>query len=204
MVFLIGGGDMARELIMIFNGPWAIVDPHAQERVWHDVPIYTRIEEAVQRHGARPYMPAVAEPRVKRRIMQEAAACALPLAPALIHPQAYVHPSAGIAAGCAIYPGACISHSTVLEECVSVLFQCSVGHDVRLGALSTLSPAVAISGNVTVGPRVFFGTNCAVRQGVTIGEGCRVGMGSILVEDLPAHTNALTNPRLIKLAVEDR
>lgn len=189
---------------MIFDGPWAIIDPCAEESGWEGIPTYRSVEQAVSKHGPQPYIPAIADPRAKHRLIEEMRSAHLPLAAPLIHPRAYVHRTAKIGQGCVVYPTACISHSVVLEECVYVLFGCSIGHEVHIGPRATLSPAVVISGNVTVEAGVFFGTTCCVYQGLRIGENCRLGMGSILTESLPARTNAMTNPRLMKLPLEEK
>lgn len=204
MVFLLGCGALAREVAMLFEGPWAFVDPHATEDRWNGITIYRSLEQAIEKNGPRACLPAIAEPRAKGKLLDEMKSAGLPLAASLIHARAYIHPTASIADGCVIYPAACISHSVVLEVCVHVLFSCSVGHDVRLGTCVTLSPAVAISGHVKVGAETFFGTNSSVFERLTIGERCRLSMGSILTEDLPARTNAMTNPRLMKLPIEDK
>ena len=48
----------------------------------------------------------------------------------------------------------------------------------------TVSPLVAVSGNVTLGQRAFLGTGVSVREKTTVGFDAVVGMGAAVVGDV--------------------
>jgi acetyltransferase-like isoleucine patch superfamily enzyme len=60
----------------------------------------------------------------------------------------------------------------------------TVGHGSQLADYVTVSPLVAISGDVRAGEAAFFGTNCSVREKLTVGDGATVGMGAAVVGDV--------------------
>lgn len=197
MILLLGSGNLAKEIAMVFDGPFTFVDHTSQADSWQGIPILKDMEEAA-RTVATQFVPGVGDPRIKKTLVDRALALGLSPAPALIHPQAYVHRTAEIAPGAVIYPTTAVSHSVVVEEFAVVNLQCSIGHDARIGRLSTLSPAVAISGHVTVGEGSYIGTGAAVREKVSIGAWSQLSMGAILLEDLPPETNAFYFARLMK------
>lgn len=200
---LLGAGTLAREIAMLFGErAWAFVDPHFPEPQWHGIPVYRDFDNLPAALRTAPYIAAVAETALKRRLDEEALAAGHHAAAPLVHENAYVHQTAELGAGTVIYPMGVVSHSAVIGRCAQVSFHCSVAHDVVFGDHVTLSPHVALSGNVRLGHRVFCGTNVAVREKLTIGDDSRVGMGVSLVESLPARTNALGQTKLIKLPLE--
>jgi sugar O-acyltransferase (sialic acid O-acetyltransferase NeuD family) len=103
-----------------------------------------------------------------------------------------VHPAASIAAGTVLGVG-----STLLAGCVvtapqrigrhvvampQVLFT----HDDVVGDYVTLAGRVALAGCVRVGEGGYLGAGALIREGLTIGAWSVVGMGSIVLEDVPA------------------
>jgi len=49
----------------------------------------------------------------------------------------------------------------------------------------TLTPQVAVAGNVTIGAGVFVGTGARINPAITIGEGVLVGAGAVVTRDVP-------------------
>jgi sugar O-acyltransferase (sialic acid O-acetyltransferase NeuD family) len=105
--------------------------------------------------------------------------------PTLVHPN--VHQGFGVELG----PGSVICSHVSVENFVSlgrhvhVNQNSTVGHGSRLADYVTVSPLVAISGDVKAGEAAFLGTNCSVREKLTVGAGATIGMGAAVVSDVP-------------------
>lgn len=102
-----------------------------------------------------------------------------------------VHPNAHLGFGVEMGPGSVVcSHVSIetnvrLGRHVHVNQNSTVGHDSQLNDHTTISPLVAVSGNVQAGSASFLGTGAAIRQGVRLGEGATVAMGAAVLEDVP-------------------
>jgi sugar O-acyltransferase (sialic acid O-acetyltransferase NeuD family) len=112
----------------------------------------------------------------------------------VIHPLAYVAPSARLHLGCVVAPFAFLAPSTVLEEHVSINTYASAGHDARIGAFSTLSPYSVINGFVTLGQGVLLATHAVVVLGKTVGKWSKVSAGSVALQHVPEYALAVGNP----------
>lgn len=88
----------------------------------------------------------------------------------VIHPRAYVSPSAIV--GCGVYAAAhsVISTQVTIEDHVLINYHVTVGHHSHIGQHSVLNPGARISGNVRVGHRVLVGSNAFIFQGKSIGD----------------------------------
>lgn len=114
--------------------------------------------------------------------------------PSLIHSAAYVHPSAKIDQGCAIYPGAVVGPDCAIQGGVLLNTSVNLAHDVRIGETSYLSPSVTASGFCSIGAECFLGTGTLLANDLTIGDRCRLGIGSVVTHTLPHDTQGLGNP----------
>jgi len=112
----------------------------------------------------------------------------------VVHPGAFVSPSASIGEGCVIFAGAVVSGNSHLGRLVQVNFNAVVHHDDQVGDLATLMGNVALGGNVRLGEGTFVGMGAQVRQGISIGEWTLVGCGASVVRDLPAYCVAAGVP----------
>lgn len=92
----------------------------------------------------------------------------------LVHPTAYVAPSAKIGKGCFIAPLVAIGIESHIEDHCIVHFGASVGHDARLGSHCCILPGARISGQVTIGEGVLIGSNAFLYQGISVGENVKI------------------------------
>lgn len=102
----------------------------------------------------------------------------------LVHPRAYVAPTAAVAAGTIVCAGAVVG--TDVEAGVGLIANTSavVDHDCRLGDCVHVSPAAALGGAVRVGDRSWIGIGACVREGVSIGADVIVAAGATVVADV--------------------
>jgi UDP-perosamine 4-acetyltransferase len=105
--------------------------------------------------------------------------------PVVVHPTAWVSPSAVLGEGTVVLQMAAISAQAVAGPAVIVNSGAIVEHDNRLGAAAHIAPGCTLAGSVTVGPRALVGAGSAVRPGITIGADAVVGAGAAVVADVP-------------------
>jgi UDP-perosamine 4-acetyltransferase len=121
--------------------------------------------------------------------------------PVLVHPTAFVDPSAVLGSGCQICAMGFVGPEAILGEGVIVNTGASVDHESRIGDFATLSPAVAVAGRCKIGARTFLGIGSKVSHGVSIGPGTRLGAGAIALADIAAEVLAVGIPARRKSAI---
>jgi sugar O-acyltransferase (sialic acid O-acetyltransferase NeuD family) len=96
----------------------------------------------------------------------------------LIHPTAYVSPSALIGSGSLIMAQSCVDcRSSIGEVCVLWPKAC-VNHDTSIERNTFISPNVTICGNVHIGESSFIGASSVVVDGATLASNTFLKMGS--------------------------
>lgn len=106
--------------------------------------------------------------------------------PAIVHPAAWVSPSAQLGAGVSVMARAIVGTLARLEDLVILNSGAIVEHDNRIGAGTHIAPGATLAGAVRVGQRVLLGAGCTVCPYVSIGDDVVVGAGSVVVEDIPS------------------
>jgi UDP-perosamine 4-acetyltransferase len=103
----------------------------------------------------------------------------------IIHPTAYIAPSARLAAGCQILPCAVVHTRASLGINVRINTGAIVEHDCVVGDHVHIATGAQLAGGVTVGEAAHVGAGATVRQGLHIGSGAIVGAGAVVVRDVP-------------------
>jgi sugar O-acyltransferase (sialic acid O-acetyltransferase NeuD family) len=114
-----------------------------------------------------------------------------------VDPRATLGQGVRVGAGSIICPGSVLSAEVVVDEHVHVNFNCSLGHDTRLGDFTTVSPAVNIMGEVPVGSAVFLGGSAVVLPRLSVGAASVVGAGAVVTASVPAGVTVVGNPARI-------
>lgn len=99
----------------------------------------------------------------------------------VIHPLAWVSPSATLGVGIALLAGVSVCAQAKLGDHVIVLPNSVISHDDTIGAYTCITSGVCISGSVDIGPGCYLGTNCSIRGNLRIGAQVLVGMGATVV-----------------------
>ncbi len=105
--------------------------------------------------------------------------------PTVIHPRAYIEPSARIGEGGQIFFNAYIGSEVTIGFGCIINTGAIVSHDCQLSDYVNLSPGAILAGNVSVDERTLIGMGVTVNLNVQVGAGSRVGNSAVVKEDVP-------------------
>jgi sugar O-acyltransferase (sialic acid O-acetyltransferase NeuD family) len=114
--------------------------------------------------------------------------------PVLIHPTAWLSPSAQLGVGSVVFAQATLQSHAVIGSGAILNTGCSVDHDVQLGDGVHICPGASLAGDVQVGDRSWIGIGASVIQQICIGADVTVGAGAAVVRDLPDGVTAVGVP----------
>jgi acetyltransferase EpsM len=121
--------------------------------------------------------------RIFERLASAGFAC-----PALVHPAAYLDPSASLSSGSQVFVHAYVGCEVRVGFGCIVNTGAIVSHDCRLGDYVNISPGAILAGEVEVGERSLIGMGVTVNLGVVIGPGARIGNGATVKANVAAGT----------------
>lgn len=98
--------------------------------------------------------------------------------PNVIHPTAFLEPSARLAGGGQVMPFAYVGSSAAIGFGCIINTRATVSHDCILGDYVNLAPGSVLAGGVQVGERTLIGMNATVNLEVKIGAWARIGNGA--------------------------
>jgi sugar O-acyltransferase (sialic acid O-acetyltransferase NeuD family) len=107
------------------------------------------------------------------------------ICPTVVHPTAFIEPSASLSAGVQVFPQAYIGSDTKLGYGTIVNSGAIVSHDCMLAEYVNISPGAILAGAVNISRGSLIGMGATVNLGVTIGEGVRIGNGATVKRDVP-------------------
>ena len=125
--------------------------------------------------------------------LEQLSRCGYQLQP-LIHPTAWVSPSASLGVGTVVFAQAVVQANASIDNGVILNTGCSVDHDVYLADGVHICPGARLAGGVHVGPCSWIGIGACVIQQVRIGTDVTVGAGAAVVHDLPDGITAVGVP----------
>jgi len=106
--------------------------------------------------------------------------------PTLVHPTAFIEPSATLASGVQVFPHAYVGSEAQVGFGAIVNTGVIVSHDCVLEDYVNLAPGTILAGAVKVGERTLIGMGVTVNLGVEIGAGARIGNGATVKADVPS------------------
>jgi sugar O-acyltransferase (sialic acid O-acetyltransferase NeuD family) len=114
--------------------------------------------------------------------------------PVVIHPIAWVSPSAQLGSGSVVFAQVAIQAQAVIGTGAILNTGCSVDHDAQLGNGVHICPGARLAGEVQVRDRSWIGIGSSVIQQIRIGADVTVGAGAVVVRDLPDGVTAVGVP----------
>ncbi len=132
--------------------------------------------------------------RVFERILAAGLTC-----PTMVHPTAFVEPSAKLAAGVQVFPHAYVGSEVEVGFGAIINTAAVVSHDCSLEDYVNIAPGALLAGGVRIGERTLVGMGVTVNLNVTIGPGALIGNSAVVKRDVPAetvvHAGAVWPPR---------
>lgn len=105
--------------------------------------------------------------------------------PALVHPSAWVEPSAVLFPGVQVMPHAYVGSEARVGFGAIINTNAIVSHDCQIGDYANLSPGAILAGEVQVGAGSLVGMGATVNLRVSIGRGARIGNSATVKADVP-------------------
>ncbi len=106
--------------------------------------------------------------------------------PVLVHPSAWVEPSARLAAGVQVLAKSYISSEAVLGFGTVINAGVVISHDCQLGQVTNVSPGAMLAGGVVLEDYVQVGMAATINLRLRVGQGARIGNGATVKSDVPA------------------
>jgi sugar O-acyltransferase (sialic acid O-acetyltransferase NeuD family) len=139
------------------------------------------------------YVIAVAETRVKRRIVERFAGLGLPFISA-IHSSVILAGGVQIEPGAILNAGAVVAYDTHIDAHSMINLNATVGHDCRVERYCTIAPGANVGGRVRLGEGSHVGMNATVSAGLVVGEWSSIGPGSVVIRDVMPGQHLFGNP----------
>ena len=204
-VVIIGAGDHGRGALEIFREAsrhgcrydvLGFLDdsPQKQGGTVGGLPVLGGLDWIHDQH--RPeigYVIGIADTRAKQRIAQRLDERSLTFVSA-VHPSAFIANGVRVAPGALINAGVAIAYDTLIEEHTTVNLNATIGHDCVVGRFSTVAPGANIAGRVRLGEGCDIGLNAAVGKGLQIGEWSSIGPGTVVIKDVAPGQSVFGNP----------
>ncbi|WP_211259582.1 acetyltransferase [Belnapia moabensis] len=105
--------------------------------------------------------------------------------PHVVHPTAFLSPSARLGAGVVVMARAVVGTDTSVADLAIINTAAAVDHDNSIGLAAHIAPGCALAGTVRVGARALVGVGSALRPGIRVGADAIIGAGSTVVADVP-------------------
>lgn len=125
---------------------------------------------------------AFGSPKVKEKVYNALAVNKNIHFPNLIHPSVEISRYNQLGKGNIISKGVALSTNITISNFNLIHYNCSIGHDVKMGDYNSVFPLTALSGYDELGDSVEIGTNTAVIPNVTFGNNSVVGAGSTIIK----------------------
>ena len=157
-----------------------ILSVEFHDQIYDDDAFLSLLQSGISTH----YIIGIADRTLKLKACQFAASTQM-IPHSVVHPTAFIDPSATIGAGVFIGPQAVVSlHANIGNHSI-IHIHSSIGHHACIGQKNAILPGARISGNVKTGSQVMIGSNAFVFQGVSIGELATVDALTYVRHDVP-------------------
>jgi sugar O-acyltransferase (sialic acid O-acetyltransferase NeuD family) len=112
----------------------------------------------------------------------------------VVHSSAEVSSAAFLGQGCVLMQNAIVSRGVRLRSNVLVTQGCCIGRDTEVDRFAVFAPGVTVCGRSCIGESVCMGAGSTSASGVEIGRESLIGIGSVVVQSVPAGCTVFGNP----------
>ena|ERR1700730_15666248 len=105
-----------------------------------------------------------------------------------------ISPTAKLAEGIVVLPGAVISSGASIGRHCIINLGAKINHDVRVGEFVHVSPQAALGGGSSVGDNAYIGMGAMIRDHAVVNDRTLVGMGAVVSKQFPAGSTLIGNP----------
>jgi sugar O-acyltransferase (sialic acid O-acetyltransferase NeuD family) len=117
----------------------------------------------------------------------------------IIHPTAWLSPSAKHGQGLQMLAGAIVNAGATLGENVLINSRAIIEHHCKIDNHSHIASGAVICGDCHIGHSVHVGAGAVVNQGITIGDGAIIASGAVVITDVPAGSLVAGVPAQLKI-----
>ena len=112
----------------------------------------------------------------------------------VIHPSAWVSPSAHIGCGVTVLPKVIVHTHASVGDFACINSGAIVEHDCSIGDHTFVQPGAVLAGGVTIGAGSVVGIGASIRERTRIGDNCIIGAGAYVHRDIPDNSVAYGVP----------
>ena len=127
----------------------------------------------------------IGHPEIRQRVFDLLARAGF-TCPAVVHPRAWVEPSATLEDGVQVLAQAYVSSAVRIGYGSVLNAGVVVSHDCTTGRCVNLSPGAMLAGGVHLANYVQVGMAATINLNISIGEGARIGNGATVKGNVPA------------------
>ena len=213
---IVGGGDFALEVAGYLRDIWTseegelLVDIVSTGKVRLDSfisvlgrpPTVIDSLSAVSNFDEKLFVIAIGDPSIRYRFMKEIDAWKGRLG-SVIHPAAYVAPTANVEEGAIICPLAFVGPFAKIGRNCAINVHANVGHDVVLGDCAVMSPGSKVGGHSVICEGGFLGAGAVITPDGYLGAFSKLSAGSVLTqrqeeEGFLLHGNPATGRKMFR------
>jgi UDP-perosamine 4-acetyltransferase len=143
--------------------------------------------------GARGGVISIADPSARERLSELLLEAGVTL-PTIVHPRAFVAPSASLGRGVFVGPMAGIGAGARIEDFALVQSASYVGHNSRVERAAALGGMVMLGGRTRIGARASLGLSTVVIPDVSVGHDAVVGAGAVVIREVEPRTTVAGVP----------
>ena len=197
VVDVVGAGGHAKVVLALLRAlgrPVGVVvdanaDRHGTTILGHTI----EPESALRAQPDRRVVVAVGNNAARKRVADRLAADGFRFA-TLVHPTAWVAPTARVDEGAVVFAGVVVQPDVVVGAHAILNTGCSVDHDCVVGAFAHIGPGARLCGAGQVGDGVLVGVGAVVIPAVRMGAWATIGAGAAVVSDVDAGVTVVGVP----------
>ncbi|MFN0207206.1 MAG: acetyltransferase [Planctomycetota bacterium] len=134
---------------------------------------------------------------IRKQRFEQLRAAGVPIY-SVVHPSAYVHPTAKIGAGVHIFPTAAIDMAVTVGDNVVFNTGCIIAHHSSVGSHCYFGPGVRVAGITNIGECCFVGIGASIIEKIQIGEGTVVAAGAVVTDNVEPRSLMAGVPAICK------